>query len=219
MFDIVAALLLLLVLSPLLLIVAASVRVTLGTPIFFRQQRPGLHGKPFTLIKFRSMTSDRDPAGNLLPDRDRLTRFGRLLRKSSIDELPELWNVLKGDMSLVGPRPLLMEYLDRYTPEQNRRHCVRPGIAGLAQVRGRNAILFSQRLRYDVEYVDNYSFRLDCSILLRTLYLVAFGKLFDGAGQDVAAVDDIGLHPDLCMPSRSSGYRSGNPVDGTSRSG
>ncbi len=184
----------LLLLSPLFLVVALLVRRELGRPVFFRQRRPGLRGRPFTLVKFRTMSDARDADGQLLPDARRLTRLGRLLRKTSIDELPELWNVLKGEMSLVGPRPLLLEYLDHYTPEQARRHSLPPGITGLAQIRGRNAIPFSQRLRHDLEYVDSVSFASDCRILLSTVPLVAFSRLFDGAGQDVSVVDDLGLH-------------------------
>ncbi len=132
----------LIVLSPVLLLIALSVRLTLGAPILFRQVRPGLHGKPFTLYKFRTMTDARDAQGNLLPDAERLTRFGRFLRATSLDELPELFNVLRGEMSLVGPRPLLMQYLDRYTSEQARRHEAKPGITGWAQVNGRNALIW-----------------------------------------------------------------------------
>jgi lipopolysaccharide/colanic/teichoic acid biosynthesis glycosyltransferase len=191
----------LLLLSPLLLVVAGLVRLNLGKPVFFRQRRPGLFGRPFTLVKFRTMSDARDVRGQLLPDAERLTRLGRFLRKTSLDELPELWNVLKGEMSLVGPRPLLLEYLDRYTEEQARRHLLPPGITGLAQIRGRNAIPFSRRLRYDLDYVDTVSFASDCRILVSTVPLVAFARLFDGAGQDVSVVDDVGLN--LKTPSRT----------------
>jgi lipopolysaccharide/colanic/teichoic acid biosynthesis glycosyltransferase len=194
--DILLATVLLILLAPLLALVSSLVWLRLGPPLLFRQRRAGLRGKPFTIVKFRTMTDARDASGKLRPDADRLTRLGRFLRRASIDELPQLWNVLRGDMSLVGPRPLFVEYLDRYTPEQLRRHDVRPGITGLAQVRGRNALLFSERLRHDVEYVDRHSLCLDCHILVMTVYLVGFGKLVDGAGQDVAVVDDLGLHPD-----------------------
>jgi lipopolysaccharide/colanic/teichoic acid biosynthesis glycosyltransferase len=140
----------------------------MGLPILFRQQRPGLHGKPFTLLKFRTMTDARDAQGNLLPDAERLTPFGSFLRRTSLDELPAFFNVLRGDMSLMGPRPLLMAYLDRYTPEQARRHEVRPGITGWAQVNGRNAITWEQKFVLDVWYVDNWSLWLDLKILFLT---------------------------------------------------
>ncbi len=159
-------------LIPLILILAVLVRVKLGAPIFFRQARPGLHGKPFEMIKFRSMTDQRDVHGELLPDVDRLTPFGIFLRRTSLDELPELWNVLKGEMSFVGPRPLLMQYLDRYTPEQARRHAVRPGITGWAQINGRNAITWREKFALDVWYVDHCSFGLDLKILLQTVLKV-----------------------------------------------
>jgi sugar transferase EpsL len=154
---------------PALLLVGALVRWRLGPPVFFLQERPGLLGQPFTLVKFRSMTCARNAGGAMLPDAQRLTSFGRWLRTTSIDELPELWNVLKGDMSLVGPRPLLMEYLPLYTAEQARRQSVRPGITGLAQVSGRNAIDWDTRLRLDVTYVDEQSLLLDLQILWRTV--------------------------------------------------
>ena len=147
-------------------------RLKLGSPVLFRQRRPGLHGKPFTIYKFRTMTDARDAQGKLLPDAERLTPFGRFLRSASLDELPELFNVLKGDMSLVGPRPLLMQYLDRYTPEQMRRHEVKPGITGWAQVNGRNAITWEQKFALDVWYVDNKSLGLDGKIILLTLWKI-----------------------------------------------
>jgi lipopolysaccharide/colanic/teichoic acid biosynthesis glycosyltransferase/glycosyltransferase involved in cell wall biosynthesis len=156
------------VLSPLFIAVAIVVRTTLGAPVLFRQRRPGLNGVPFTLVKFRSMTDRYDGHGQPLPDGERLTGVGRFLRSTSLDELPELWNVLTGEMSLVGPRPLLMQYLDRYTPEQARRHEVRPGITGWAQVNGRNSLTWADKFRHDVWYVDHASFGLDCRILLRT---------------------------------------------------
>lgn len=156
-------------LSLLMLIIALLVRFKIGSPVLFRQVRPGLHGKPFTLYKFRTMTDERDENGNLLPDGERLTRLGRFLRKTSMDELPELFNVLKGDMSIVGPRPLLMQYLDRYTPEQARRHEVKPGLTGWAQVNGRNALTWEEKFRLDVWYVDHWSVRLDLKILLMTM--------------------------------------------------
>jgi sugar transferase EpsL len=163
----------LLALSPLLAVLAVLVRWKLGSPVLFRQQRPGLHGKPFGLVKFRTMTDARDARGGLLPDAERLPRFGRWLRKTSLDELPELWNVLKGDMSLVGPRPLLMEYLPLYTPEQARRHAVCPGITGWAQVNGRNAISWEDKFALDVWYVDHVGAALDLRILWCTAGQVA----------------------------------------------
>jgi lipopolysaccharide/colanic/teichoic acid biosynthesis glycosyltransferase len=169
LFDIIASFLILFLLSPLLTILAWQVHRKLGSPVFFRQSRPGLRGRPFQLIKFRTMTNEHDVEGNLLPDSERLPPFGRFLRSSSLDELPELWNVLKGDMSLVGPRPLLMEYLDLYTDEQARRHEVRPGITGWAQVNGRNALSWEVKFKLDVWYVDNQSLWLDLKILLMTL--------------------------------------------------
>lgn len=153
-------------------IVAVAVRLALGSPVLFRQQRPGLRGRPFTLLKFRTMRTGLDAAGHELPDAARQTALGRWLRSTSLDELPELWNVLRGDMSLVGPRPLLMEYLGRYSPEQARRHEVRPGISGWAQVNGRNAVTWENKFRYDVWYVDHLGLWLDLWILLRTLWMV-----------------------------------------------
>ncbi len=167
--DILLSALGLLALAPVMAAVAAAVAVALGRPVFFRQERPGLHGKPFRLIKFRTMLDAVDSHGKPLDDAQRLTRFGRFLRASSLDELPELWNVLKGDMSLVGPRPLLMQYLPLYTPEQARRHDVRPGLTGWSQVNGRNALGWPDKLALDVWYVDNRSFRLDLKILLMTV--------------------------------------------------
>ena len=170
-FDIVAALLGLAVTAPLLLVVAALVALRLGHPVLFRQQRPGLHGEVFTIVKFRTML-DVDADAGLVTDEQRLTRFGAFLRATSIDELPSLWNILVGDMSLVGPRPSLVRYLDLYTAEESRRHDVRPGLTGLAQVRGRNALPWPERLRSDVEYVDSVSLGLDLRILLRTVVIV-----------------------------------------------
>lgn len=160
--------------GPILLVVAALVRWKLGAPVFFRQQRPGLQGQPFLMLKFRSMLDLRDPEGKPLPDEVRLTRFGRWLRASSLDELPELINVLKGEMSLVGPRPLLMQYLSRYTPRQARRHEVRPGVTGWAQVNGRNAISWEQKFELDVWYVENRSLWLDLKIIFLTFKSVFF---------------------------------------------
>jgi lipopolysaccharide/colanic/teichoic acid biosynthesis glycosyltransferase len=154
---------------PVLTVVALLVRLRLGAPIFFRQERPGRNARPFRLVKFRTMTHARDSSGALLPDADRLTSFGRRLRSTSLDELPELWNVVQGDMSLVGPRPLLMRYLPLYSERHRRRHAVRPGMTGLAQVSGRNAISWEEKLDLDVAYVDRCSFTLDLRILWRTL--------------------------------------------------
>ena len=163
-----AALALLFFALPLLVLIW-QIRRKLGSPVFFRQTRPGLHGKPFIMVKFRTMTDARDASGALLPDAQRLTHFGRFLRASSLDELPELWNVLRGEMSLVGPRPLLMQYLPLYSPEQARRHEVRPGITGWAQVNGRNAISWADKFALDVWYVDNRSLFLDIRILWLTV--------------------------------------------------
>jgi len=157
---------------PLLLLLALLVRIKLGSPVLFRQQRPGLHGVPFFIYKFRTMTDDRDMNGELLPDADRLPPFGSLLRRFSLDELPQLYNVLKGDISLVGPRALLMEYLPLYNNQQARRHDVKPGITGWAQVNGRNAISWEEKFEYDLWYVDHHSFLLDLKILWMTLLKV-----------------------------------------------
>lgn len=186
-FDIACSAAALLLLWPVLLIVYVLVRVNLGSPALFRQQRPGLHGQPFMMIKFRTMLDALDADGNPLPDDVRLTRFGRLLRATSLDELPELWNVLKGDMSLVGPRPLLMEYLPLYSAEQARRHEVRPGITGWAQVNGRNALSWPQKFALDVWYVDNRSLLLDIRILLLTLKKVFVREGISAEGQATAS--------------------------------
>lgn len=176
-FDFFAAALGMMLLCIPLLVLARMVRTRLGSPVLFRQIRPGYHGRPFELIKFRTMRDLFDEKGKPLPDAERITPFGNFLRSSSLDELPELWNVLKGEMSLVGPRPLLMEYLDRYTPEQFRRHEVRPGITGWAQVNGRNAISWEEKFKLDVWYVDNRSLWLDIKILWMT-----FDKVFKREG-------------------------------------
>lgn len=191
-FDLIFVLTLGIVLLPVSLLVVILVRLLLGKPILFKQLRPGLHGKPFTILKFRTMTDERDADGDLLPDSQRLTRFGIFLRRSSLDELPELINVFKGDMSLVGPRPLLMEYLPLYSPQQARRHEVRPGVTGWAQVNGRQNITFSKRFKLDVWYVDNWSFFLDLKILYMTLRLVLTGEGVK-SGQAIQEVDDLGL--------------------------
>ena len=171
-FDVCVSLFGLVVAAPVMLLVALAIRLTMGAPVLFHQVRPGLHGRPFTLLKFRTMTDERDGEGRLLPDGQRLTRLGRLLRATSLDELPELVNVLRGEMSLVGPRPLLLSYLDRYTPEQARRHQVLPGITGWAQVNGRNALEWEKRLAMDAWYADHCSFWLDARILVMTLLKV-----------------------------------------------
>lgn len=164
----------LLLLAPLIAAVALLVRLQLGTPVLYRQQRPGLHGQPFTMFKFRTMSDLRDAEGQLLPDAARLTPLGKLLRRLSLDELPTLFNVLKGEMSIVGPRPLLIRYLERYTPEQARRHEVLPGITGLAQIAGRNFVAWEERFALDVRYVDNLSLWLDCKIIASTIIAVLF---------------------------------------------
>ncbi len=168
--DLIVSLLVLILLAPLLLVLAVLVRVKLGKPVLFNQERPGLHGKLFKLYKFRTMRDLYDSEGKPLPDEQRMTKFGRFLRSSSLDELPEFFNVLKGEMSLVGPRPLLVAYLERYTPEQARRHEVLPGITGWAQVNGRNALSWEDKFKLDVWYVDHRSFWLDIKILFRTLW-------------------------------------------------
>lgn len=170
--DVIGASCALLAFGPVMIYIALRIWREMGSPVLFRQVRPGLYGKPFVMYKFRTMTEARDAEGNLLPDEMRLTRFGRFLREHSLDELPEFFNVLKGDMSLVGPRPLLMEYLDRYTPEQARRHQVKPGITGWAQVNGRNALSWEEKFKLDVWYVDNWNLLLDLKILLMTIVKV-----------------------------------------------
>ena len=171
-FDVVGSGAAIVLLFPVAIVAAAFIRVSLGSPVVFRQRRPGLHGAPFVLLKFRSMADRRDAAGRSLPDAERLTAVGRSLRASSLDEIPQLLNVLAGDMSLVGPRPLLFEYLERYTPRQARRHDVRPGISGLAQVGGRNALSWEQKFELDVEYVERCSLSLDLRILALTVWQV-----------------------------------------------
>lgn len=170
--DIVISLFALIILSPVLVIVAIMVRCKLGAPVIFHQDRPGLNEKVFRLYKFRTMTDERDAEGNLLPDEVRLTKFGKLLRATSLDELPELWNILRGDMSLIGPRPLLVSYLPYYTEEESLRHTVRPGLTGLAQINGRNLLEWDKRLAKDVEYVKNISFVNDVKIFIGTIVKV-----------------------------------------------
>lgn len=170
--DIILSLLALIIFSPLLIITAILVRFKLGSPILFRQARPGKNEKIFHILKFRTMTDEKDKDGNLLPDEIRLTKFGQFLRSTSIDELPELLNILKGDMAVVGPRPLLVQYLDRYNDEQRHRHDVKPGLTGLAQVNGRNGITWEEKFNYDLQYVNNVTFLGDCKIILQTVQKV-----------------------------------------------
>jgi lipopolysaccharide/colanic/teichoic acid biosynthesis glycosyltransferase len=188
-FDFIIALVALICLTPFLVLIALLVRMRLGSPVLFVQERAGQHGKPFRMYKFRTMTDGADAVGQLLPDAERLTPFGRFLRASSLDELPELWNIVKGEMSLVGPRPLLIRYLPRYNPDQARRHLVRPGLTGLAQISGRNTLSWEEKLSLDTWYVDHRSFRLDLQILLRTV-----SKAFDRHGINA---DDSATMPEF----------------------
>ena len=189
--DILISLTALVVLSPVLLATALLVRVRLGSPVIFHQERPGYHEKIFKLCKFRTMTDARGADGALLPDEQRLTRFGKMLRSTSLDELPELWNILKGDMSLIGPRPLLVRYLPYYTKEERRRHDVRPGLTGLAQVNGRNALGWETRFAYDLEYVDHLTFGMDLKIVFLTAAkVVKRSGTLSGADQVVADFDE-----------------------------
>lgn len=183
LFDIFASAIALLVLSPVLLVVAWKIRAKLGSPVLFRQIRPGRGGVPFEMVKFRTMRDAVDAQGNILPDAERMTPFGAFLRSSSLDELPELWNVLKGDMSLVGPRPLLMEYLPLYSSEQYRRHEVRPGVTGWAQINGRNALSWAEKFKLDVWYVNNTSFWLDVKIIFLTVQKVLKRDGISAAGE------------------------------------
>lgn len=183
LFDIFFSSFCLVLLSPIIAIVAFRIRKKLGSPVLFRQSRPGLSGKPFSMVKFRTMKDAVDERGNLLPDSERMTSFGQFLRSTSLDELPELWNVLKGDMSLVGPRPLLMEYVSLYSEEQFRRHEVRPGVTGWAQVNGRNAISWEDKFKLDIWYVDNRSFWLDIKILFLTVKKVLVRDGISGEGE------------------------------------
>ena len=186
--DILLSLLAMIVLSPVLLITAILVRTKLGSPVIFRQKRPGLDEEVFTLYKFRTMTDAKDPDGNLLPDEVRLTKFGKLLRSTSLDELPELWNIFRGDIAVVGPRPLLVEYLSRYNEQQRRRHEVRPGLSGLAQVNGRNAISWEDKFKYDVQYVDHVTFLGDWKIIFQTVLNVIKR---DGINSETAATMEV----------------------------
>ena len=185
--DVVIASTALVLLSPVYALVAYKVKKNMGSPVLFRQTRPGLHGQPFAMIKFRSMKDALDTAGNPLPDSERLTPFGKMLRATSLDEMPELWNVIKGDMSIVGPRPLLMEYLPLYNSEQAKRHEVRPGITGYAQVNGRNAISWEKKFELDTWYVENQSLWLDFKIMLKTVKKVL-------AKDDISAEGEVTMH-------------------------
>ena len=193
LFDLTGASVLSVLLSPILAGLAVAIRLTMGSPVFFRQQRPGYRGEPFEVYKFRTMKEAADAEGNLLPDEERLTRLGIFMRQLSLDELPQLWNILRGDMSFIGPRPLLMEFLKWYSPEQMRRHDVKPGVTGWAQVQGRHDIPFSKRLALDVWYVDNRSLRVDLKIVGLTLLKVLSMRGAQPAQTD-AEVDDVGLH-------------------------
>ena len=187
--DFLLSLLALVILSPILLVTAVLVRTKLGSPVIFTQERPGRDGKIFKLCKFRSMSNARDKDGNLLPDEQRITKFGKALRASSLDELPELVNILKGDMALIGPRPLLVKYLPDYTEEEMRRHSVRPGLTGNAQVNGRNEITWERKFALDLEYVDHITFRGDCHIIGET-----FRKVFSHEGTALNAIEDFDVY-------------------------
>ena len=193
-FDLLIATAGILLLSPALILLAALVRIKMGTPVFFRQTRPGLHSQLFTLYKFRTMTNDRDDVGNLLTDGQRLTRLGRFLRSTSLDELPQLYNVLKGEMSIVGPRPLYLKYLSYYTDHEKKRHAVKPGITGWAQIHGRNHLPWDERLALDVWYAENWSLRLDLEILVKT-----FGQVIRKEG---VAADSNEVEPDMDQERR-----------------
>jgi len=192
MLDVTVAIAALIVLSPLLVLIFLSIRLSMGRPALFRQTRAGYRGKPFKVLKFRTLTQSCDSDGNLLPDVDRRTPLGDFLRRWSLDEFPQLWNVIRGEMSLVGPRPLLLEYLQKYTPEQARRHDMKPGLTGWAQLHGRQNLLFSKRLEMDVWYVDQWSLLLDLKLIFRTL--LQLHKLSAaGATPDIDKTDDLGL--------------------------
>lgn len=198
--DILLSLLALIVLLPILFIIAGLVRVKLGSPVIFKQKRPGLNGEIFTLYKFRTMMDVRDKEGNLLPDEVRLTKFGKLLRSTSLDEIPELLNILFGDIAVIGPRPLLVEYLPRYNAEQRRRHEVRPGLSGLAQVNGRNAISWEDKFKYDVQYVDNVTFVGDWKIIFKTIWNVLKR---DGINSETSATMEIFMGTEDDMESEN----------------
>jgi sugar transferase EpsL len=210
-FDVLGAGTALLLGAPVIAAVAVSVRVGLGSPILFRQRRPGLHGNPFELLKLRTMTDRRDASGNLLPDSQRLTELGKLLRRLSLDELPQLVNVLRGDMSLVGPRPLLVQYLARYTPEQARRHDVLPGITGWCQINGRNSLSWEEKFQLDVWYVDNWSLGLDARILLRTA--LTFLRKKDISHGAYATMPEFLGYDGTAVPEPE--YREAPPTEGT----
>ena len=207
--DAIGSLFLILVLSPVMLTAALLIRIFLGSPVIFQQERPGLYARPFILYKFRSMNDARDQNGELLPDKVRLTRLGKFLRRSSIDELPQLLNILKGDMSFIGPRPLLMRYLSRYDAEQARRHQVRPGLTGLAQVNGRNSISWEEKFSFDVWYVDHWSLLLDCKIILKSIVVALNKSGVNAAGDEMmgefwgteAQVDEIKREIPLSVPN------------------
>jgi lipopolysaccharide/colanic/teichoic acid biosynthesis glycosyltransferase len=205
--DMIVGALLLIALSPLLLCIAILVKVNLGRPVLFRQRRPGREGEPFFLYKFRTMTDERTTTGEMLPDSARLTRLGNFLRHSSMDELPELLNVVRGEMSLIGPRPLLMEYLERYTPDQARRHYVRPGITGWAQVNGRNAISWEEKFRYDVWYVDHCGLLLDVRILASTAIKILWRDGISARGcatiPAFTGVEETRPRPERALPKNS----------------
>ncbi|NAO58623.1 sugar transferase [Vibrio cholerae] len=194
LFDFLVSLTALILLSPIIALVAWRIRKNLGSPVLFRQTRPGLDGKPFEMVKFRTMKDAVDEQGNPLPDSERMTPFGDKLRNSSLDELPELWNVLKGEMSLVGPRPLLMQYLPLYSKEQARRHEVRPGVTGWAQINGRNAISWEEKFKLDVWYVDNQSLFLDVKILFATVKKVLLKRILVKRGMLLCPVSKVVNH-------------------------
>ena len=200
--DVVLSLMAIILFSPVLVIVAVLVRIKLGRPVIFRQDRPGKDEKVFTLYKFRTMIDARDDQGELLPDSERLTGFGHMLRSTSLDELPELFNILKGDMSIVGPRPLRIEYLPYYSEEQRRRHSVLPGLTGLAQIKGRNAIMWDERFAYDIEYVDNITFLTDLQIILATIKKVLLrddigARLEEGSDEGVEDFDSYAIRKQM----------------------
>lgn len=200
--DVVLSLMAIILFSPVLVIVAVLIRIKLGRPVIFRQDRPGKDEKVFTLYKFRTMIDARDDQGELLPDSERLTGFGHMLRSTSLDELPELFNILKGDMSIVGPRPLRIEYLPYYSEEQRRRHSVLPGLTGLAQIKGRNAIMWDERFAYDIEYVDNITFLTDLQIILATIKKVLLrddigARLEEGSDEGVEDFDSYAIRKQM----------------------